>query len=212
METYSVRLKIGKYIAHPFWPETSQVVNVQKISGLNRVRSEDKREAALTSYLKKEGMTTKQYDALIAKSKRQWYRKNNDDDKSKIIIPMHQIFGMLVHGSMSAPAGCRVNPDNVRSVLQVSDFETNKVKADGVFSRYVLPTGPDGKPISNQRRLTENEYVEEVEAVGRVTFDQNEVKAAAVKELFEHSLHKNGIGASRKMGYGRGVVKTFTKA
>jgi len=212
METYRVTLKIDKYIAHPFWNETSEIVNIQKVSGVNRVRSEDKRDAALTSYLKKQGMSAKEYDALVEKSQRQWYRKKNDDMKSKIIIPMHQIFGMLVHGSMSAPAGCRINPDNVRSTLQVSDFETNKVKSDGVFSRYVLPTGPDGKPISNQRRLTKNEYVEDVEAVGKVVFDPNEVKADAVRELIEHALHKCGIGASRKMGYGRGVVAKFERA
>jgi hypothetical protein len=156
-------------------------------------------------------MDIKQYNELIEKSKRQWYRKNHDNPKSTIVIPMHQMYGMLVYGAMTAPAGCRVNPDNVRSVMQVSDFVTNKTKCDGVFSRYVMPKGPEGKPISNQRRLTENEYVEDVEATGKITIDPNEIKGTVVKDLFEHALHRNGIGACRKMGYGRGTVVAFEK-
>jgi hypothetical protein len=33
MESFKVKLKVGRYIAHPFWSATDALVNIQKSSG-----------------------------------------------------------------------------------------------------------------------------------------------------------------------------------
>lgn len=210
MVTVQVKISIKKYIAHPYWSELAQVIDIQKQSGVNRVRSEDKREAALANFLKKQGKTKEEYDALVLKSKRSWYRKNNDDLNSPIVIPSHQFSGMMVQAAMSAPAGARIDPTELRSIIEVSDFVTTKTKCDGVFSRYIMPKDGSGKPLSNQRQLQTNEHLLDVEASGTLVIDTERAKVDSVRALLDHAVSRTGIGAARKMGYGRGKVVSFT--
>jgi hypothetical protein len=207
--TINVKIKLKRYIAHPYWPELAQAIDIQKQSGVNRVRSEDKRESALLNYLKKIGMSKEEYQALIEKSKRQWYRVDSNDPNTHIIVPAHQLSGMLVQAASSAPAGARVDPGELRSIIDISDFVTIKAKADGVFSRYIMPKDGTGKPLSNQRQLQSNEYLENVEATGTFVIDTERVKPESVKALLEHAIVRTGVGAARKMGYGRGGVVSF---
>jgi hypothetical protein len=207
--TVEIKIRLAKYIAHPYWGELAQVIDIQKRSGVNRVRSEDKRDAALSNFLKKQGMSKEEYDALVVKSKRPWYRKDNDDPNSPIVIPPHQFAGMLVQAAMSAPAGARIDPAELRSIIEISDFVTTKTKCDGVFSRYIMPKDGSGKPLSNQRQLQSNEHLLDVEATGTLTIDTERAKVEAVRALLDHAVSRTGVGASRKMGYGRGKVIQF---
>ena len=187
------------YIAHPYWPEREQVVNIQKQSGMNRARSEDKRDAALRRYLEKMGMSMKDYQKLEQEASNEWYR----DDADNIIIPRHHLSGCLVQACKTSPAGTRFSQDQLRSLLQISDFVTDRKTADGVFKRFVLPTDGKGNPISNQRRLTKNEFIGGFQAVGTIDFDKSDVSEKAVRELLQYAGKYVGVGASRKMGYGR---------
>ena len=187
------------YIAHPYWPEREQVVNIQKQSGMNRARSEDKRDAALRRYLEKMGMSMKDYQKLEQEASKEWYR----DDADNIIIPRHHLSGCLVQACKTSPAGTRFSQDQLRSLLQISDFVTDRKTADGIFKRFVLPTDGKGNPISNQRRLTKNEFIGGFTAVGTIDFDKSDVSEKAVRELLQYAGKYVGVGASRKMGYGR---------
>lgn len=211
MQSYIVTLSIRSYIADPYWPEQERLITIRKQSGVDRVRSEEKREAALENFLKKLGMTTADYKDLEKKSKEPWYRTVRGDESSPIVIPARQISGMLVHAASTAPAGARVQTDNLRSVIHVEDFVTDKKKADGIFARYVLPKDGKGNPISNQRRYMEDEYIQNVKAEGIVEFADS-MKPGNVKDLISYAVESVGVGACRKMDYGRGKLEKFEAA
>jgi hypothetical protein len=198
-------LHFRSYIAHPYWPERESVVNILKASGYNRVRSEDKRESTLMRYLEKLGMTMDQYQAMVVKANEQWYRLGNNGT-GKIIVPRHHFSGALVQACKSAPAGARFNEDQLRSLLDIRDFITDKTERDRVFSRFVLPKDGKGNALSNQRTLRENDVIEDFDATGEINFDENDVKLDAVLSLLDYTGKYVGCGASRKMGYGRFTV------
>lgn len=209
MQQFSVTLSVRRYIADPYWPEQEQVISILKKSGSSNSRSaEEKREEKLATYLKTIKMSMEDFRALEKKAAEPWYRKVRGDANSPIIIPSRQLTGMLVHAASSAPAGSRMDCDNLRSVISVSDFVTNRTKSDGTFSRYVVPKDGKGNPISNQRRFMEDEYIEGFTAAGTVEFPDSK-KPENVKQLIVHAIESVGVGACRKMDYGRGAVEKF---
>jgi hypothetical protein len=211
MNTYDVEVALSKYIAHPYWPEQERLINIRKQSGVDRARSEDKREKSLNAFLKKIGMNAEAFKELERMANQPWYRVNRNDENSPIVIPKHQIEGMLVHAASEAPSGIRVPVDNLRSLIRASDFVTNRKKEDGKFERFVQPKDGKGNPLSNQRRFTVNPYISMFTATGTITFEETVVKAATAKDLLTYALFSVGVGACRKMDYGRGEVVRFEK-
>lgn len=200
-KTLKVKLYLGQYVDHPYWPELNQVIDIQKKSGVNRCRSEAKREQAIKGYLKKEEMTEAEYEALQKKANRKWHRKNDDDPTSPIIIPRHKIAGALVAAVKNATAAVRgkYNADSFRHTVRISDFETDKIKADELFDRMVkLET-------TNQRSRQVNEVVNNVTATGTMDVPAD-TKPDELKRLLNFALDQMGIGSCRKMGFGRGEV------
>ena len=194
------------YIAHPYWPERDMVIDVQKKSGANRQRSEEKRRAAIEAELNKRGMSYADYEAAMEKAADQWYRKG-----STIIIPRHQLAGAFVQVVKQSPKALRgdFSAENFRALVQIGDFETDRNTADGVFGRFVkLET-------SNQRSWQENEYIgiyldngATFLAVGTIAMHEKLEKT--VKSLLESALANVGVGASRKMGFGRGRIVSWS--
>ena len=226
----TLTLEIRSYTGSPYWPETNDRVTIEKRSGMNLGRtSEDKREEKLRRYLEKIKMPWADWQNLCRLSERPWYK---DAAGVSIIIPRHQLAGCLVQASKSAPAGARFDPEQLRSLIMVSDFVTNRTEKDGIWKRYVLPTDAKGNPISNQRRYTESEVigsedglaalginaaVDVCTASGTVSFDAGDVKEKAVLDLFHYAGKYVGLGGSRKMALGRFSVSvaasiTTTKA
>jgi len=201
--TRTATIQVASYIGDPFWTEMSELIDIQKKSGMNRARSEDKKEAALKAWLKKENITDAEYKALEALASRPWYRVDDRDQTSEIVIPRHHVAGMLVQACKSAPAGSKFKQDELRSRLQVSHFTTGKFQKDSDFVRYVK------SDLTNQRRLHEDEVLENFMAVGTIRFNSSITKEAAVKSLLEHGIVFVGLGAARKMGYGRGELVSF---
>lgn len=201
MHEMVLTLKFDTYIAHPYWPEREELVNLQKSSGINRARSEDKRDKALMNYLEKQGLGLEYYQRLQKLAAREWYRLDGDD--SEIIIPRHQLSGTLVQACKSAPAGARFDDESLRSLVQLSDLKTGKKAADEVFRRFVLPKDGKGNPLSNQRALRTNEVIRNFEASGTIRFDTNDVKQKSLESLLSYAGKYVGCGSSRKMGYGR---------
>lgn len=213
MTDYAIELAVRSYIAHPYWPEVEDVVNIEKKSGMNMARTADKRTAKLLSYLEASGMTRADYDRLVQLAGRAWYRVDDLDQKSEIVIPRHHLSAALVQACSDAPSGARIKVDVLRSVVTVLEpLRTGRHEASGVFRRFVRPTdAKTGRPLSNQRALRENQHLLDFTAVGTIGIDTKEVKWEQVKALLEYA-GKVGIGASRKMGYGRFEVSKFEAA
>ncbi len=146
---------MDRYIAHPYWSEREELIRIQRDSGMNRQKSDEKRAAALKAQLNKVGLSAEQYRELERKAARQWYRVGGNGDGA-IVIPRHQLAGCLVEAVGRAPRNLRgrFDKDSFRFMVQLSDFVTDKTDKDGVFDRYVK------LERSNMRNRQCNEYVE----------------------------------------------------
>ncbi len=200
----NVTIEFDRYIAHPYWPERETVIKIMKDSGMARQKSDDKRETALMNQLKKEGISKEEFERIKAAANRQWYRVNNNDQTSEIVIPRHQIAGSLVQAVGTATKNLRgkYDKDSFRSMVEISDFRTSKTESDGKFDRYVKLEG------SNMRSHQVNEYIQDFTAIGtfRVREDAN---LENLEHLLDTAVENIGVGASRKMGFGRGRVVLF---
>lgn len=204
-KTLALEVMFKSYLAHPYWPERERVISIQKSSGMNRQKSDDKRQAALKAQCDKEGITIAEFLELEKRASRQWYRAD-DDPTSEIIIPRHQVAGCLVEtiGRSTKNLRGHFTKDSFRHHVQLSDLRTGKFERDGVFDRYVkLET-------SNMRSRQVNEYISDFLASGTVNVDVD-VKVSDLSRLFAHAFAEIGVGAARKMGFGRGDLITLNE-
>lgn len=174
---------------------------------MNRARSEQKREDALKEYLRRNGYTLEQYAELERLAQRQFYTAGD----GTIIISSHQVYGCLIESARNISASQRpCDPNNLRHVLRVSDLRTEKTQADGTFKRLVMPKSGTGQPLSNQRALRMNDYIEDFEAVGSIRFFPEDLRNVdELPDFLSYAGQRIGVGASRKMGMGRFVVKSY---
>lgn len=209
MLTYDFTLHFAKgYIGDPYWPELEKLINIQKQSGMNRARSSANRRKALEEYLGTIGMTLIEYEALERAAKQPFYR----DAAGQIIIPELHVISFLVATCDQARSATRpCEPNQVRSRFVVTPWSTGKHAADGIWSRFAVVSAGTGAKLSNQRGLRESQYIADFEAQGSITFDPEFVDPATLQRAFEWGGMFVGIGASRKMGWGRFVIQKFAR-
>lgn len=210
MKSFKIEMLLNNYIAHPFWPETNLCIDIEKKSGVNRQKSEDKRKAALEAECGKREMTYADYLAAKVKATEQWYK----NEHNQIFIPRHQVAGALVQTIGTSPKALRgeFTKDDFRCAVQISDFVTDRTKSDGTFTRFVKLEG------SNQRSLQSNDYIgiyldkgTQVLACGTISLVSEDVKTqVTVKGLFNAMVTRIGLGAARKMGFGRGEIVNWS--
>src|SRR5262249_11535065 len=202
----------GKYIADPYLPEREELINVQKGSGMNRARSEQKRQQALSDYLKRIDWTPERYAELEQAANQPWYRQELGNPESPIIIPSHQYYGCLIETCKNISAVLRpCDANNLRYVLRVSDLTTERCCEVGVYKRLVMPKSVTGQPLSNQRALRSNPYIDNFSASGTIAYDDAQLSHAGetLEEFLSWAGQFTGVGAARKMGCGRFVVQSF---
>jgi hypothetical protein len=207
MSTLTLRCELAfeSYIAHPYWPERETVIRIVTDSGMNRQKSDDKRIAALKGELEKRALTMAQFEELKRRANRSWYRVD-DADEGQIIIPRHQLAGCLVQTVGTTPKAVRgrYEKDSFRHEVRLGDFTTGKYTCDDVFRRYVRlnPNVP--------RNLQENEVIRDFTAAGAVVIVAD-AKIEELKRLVAYAVRNTGVGAARKMGFGRAELKLFAE-
>lgn len=196
------------YIAHPYWPARERVITIQTESGMNRSRSEGKARQSLLDYLASKNLTLDEYTALVETASREWY---TNGDGSSIVIPAHQIYGCFGQTAAVATSAVRLaRPEQIRTVLHTSDWTTDKSQADGVWERFVpVKSGPGGK-LSNKRALRSNQYLGPCTASGQLTFSADVLREAKVRSFVEFAGREIGVGASRKLDWGRFAIHAWT--
>jgi len=201
MKTVSIAVYFQRgYIADPYWPARAKLIDVQKQSGMNRAKSDANRNKALEEYLRRNGMTLDDYRALEAEASRPFYM-NGD---GTIEIPELHVYGMLVAANDEARAATKCcDPDQVRSRFEVTTWATDRQKADGVWERFAQVSAGTGQKLSNQRGFRRSSYISDFTATGTIRFAPEYVKPDALRNLLEFAGEHVGIGASRKMGWGR---------
>ncbi len=213
-KTFKCVLEFQNYIAHPYWPERDRVISIDLKSGVNRLKNDDKKLAALKGQCEKEGITLDNYYALIETAKRQWYRADNNNQASKIVIPRHQLAGCLVETIGRTPKAIKgkYEKDSFRALVQLSDFTTDRTEADGVYGRFVKLEG------SNKRDFQRNEFIGVHFKEGLLFTARGSVeveptaKVDDLRRLFAYAVEEIGVGAARKMGFGRGRVVELTES
>lgn len=162
---------------------------------MKRVRSEQKAARALADYLSGHGMTMDDYQALQVLAERPFYTA---DGTGEIIISEHQVYGVLAQAASLASASVRLaRPEQIRTVLQVEDWRTGKTEPDGVWERFVR------NPLTNQRGLRSNPYLSDFDATGELRFSEDILDQDKVRRFIEFCGREVGVGASRKLGWGR---------
>lgn len=193
------------YIAHPYWPEMAKLIDIQKSSGVNRAKSDKNRREALEQYLKSKNLTLADYHKLEKQAAEPFYRA--DGPASEIIIPVNHVQSFLVAANDEARSRTRCcEPDQVRSRFTVSAWSTGKKKSDGAWERFVTVTAGTGAKLSNQRGFRSNEFISDFTATGTITFSPDFVSIEALRSLIIWGGENVGIGACRKMGWGRFVL------
>ena len=195
------------YVGHPFWAEREKLINIQKESGMMRSRTMQNRANALEQYLRDKGLGLKDYEELKARADRPFYF----NAKGEIIIPILHLEGCLVEAAYEAKSALRLcEPKLIRVLLRLSDFRTNKTVEDAQdWSRFAVVTAGTGAKLSNQRALRENKVLHNFEAQGNIAFRPDHVSPDRLKSFLEFAGWYCGVGASRKMGFGRYEVTRF---
>ncbi len=215
---YDVEVRLHSYIAHPYWPERERIINIIKESGMSRARSTANRHKALEEYLKANGLTVADYERLEKLAARPFYTAGE-----RIIVPELHVMSMLVHAdSEIRAAGRPVPPDQIRSRLHAGDWLTDRTARDGVWERFAVVTAGTGAKLSNQRALRVNDYIgvppgeilepkAGVKATGVLTLNPEIVAPQKLSDLLTWAGENIGIGASRKMGWGRFSLVSFAE-
>jgi hypothetical protein len=107
-----------------------------------------------------------------------------------------------------APAKLRI--PNLRVAVRASDFVTTKYAPDGNWERFAVVTIGTGAKASNQRGYRSNAYICDFRATGSLDVEPEMVEPDALLRLLEFAGRVVGIGASRKMGWGRFTVEVPT--
>lgn len=105
--TLQAVIEIERYASEIYWPELCDKIDIEKKSGMNRQKSEEKRDQALSAYLQREGITADEYETICQKAMRPFRRVNDDDQKSEIVIPENHISACLVQTIRTTPKSVR---------------------------------------------------------------------------------------------------------
>lgn len=216
MISYQLEVEIHSYIADPYWPERERVINIQKESGMNRARSSANARKALEEYLRANEMTLADYDALVALAERPFYTLDGGGPEDTIVIPRKQVTAMLVAACDTARAAFRpCPPEQVRVALRTSEWRTNCTVSEAQpWERFVVVSSGTGAKLSNQRGLRRSLFIgadppddcqptKPVVATGTISINETMVRPETLAKLLEYAGESVGIGASRKMGWGR---------
>jgi hypothetical protein len=188
------------FIAHPYFPEVYKLIQIEKESGVNRARSDANKRRALEAYLTEKGMTLDHYEDIKSRAARPFATS----DSGEIIIESDKILSALVNADDVAPRNMRI--DSIRTTLRASDFLTGKNAPDGVWERFAVVRSGTNK-LSNQRGFRSSAYISNFTADGTIEYDAEMVNPKTVVALLQFCGRKVGIGASRKMGWGRFTVE-----
>ncbi len=186
------------YIANPYWPEMARLIDIQKKSGMNRARTEEGVNKALRKFLETLDMSYNDYLQLHEQAHRPFHLNG----ASTIVIPGDIFLSCLVNAAYVATSAIRLaKAETIRTLLKASAFDTGKTAPDGVWERFAR------HEATNQRGLRTNPYIKDFTATGEVTYPKDLVKPETLVRFIAFAGSDVGIGASRKMGWGRFKVQ-----
>lgn len=189
------------YIAQPFWPALNELIDIHKVSGYNRAKSETNRQKALNAELEKRNLTVADYEKIKVSSQQAFHLAPNTGE---IIIPPRNFYSFINNACQEAPKGVpRIGQKGLTFVALHIDppgIHTGKQKPDGWFERFVK------MEESNQRSWSRSPYIKDFEAKFTMLVDETIISVKDLKALVSWAGKYIGIGAARPQGYGRFTV------
>ena len=205
----SARFTKPGYIAHPYWPEMNHIIEIQKKSGMNRAKSDANRRKALEEYLKNNAMTLADYEQIEKLAQRPFHT----DPVGNIVIPSEKVSAFLVNTTDELRSASRpCEPDQIRTRIRVSFWATGKNTPDGIWERFAVVESGGGLKLSNQRGLRRSFYIQNFTATGTIEINPEFVKPDVLERAIKWGGENIGIGAARKMGWGRFTLEKFEEA
>ena len=205
MVNVEVSLTFDKYIAKPYWPEISSLINIGK--DVHPKLGDAKKAQAIVASCEKRGVTPEEYAQMLVKSKQPFYTIDGARD-SEIVIPSRIWHAFINNTSQSAPkAIAKVESKGLTFIgIHVADgfLRTGKTEADAQkFERFVK------MEESNERKWSVDYYIENFTATGVLQVDVDNITPATLRKLFEFGGKYYGIGSARPQGYGRFTVAAW---
>lgn len=213
----SLTIDLHSFLAHPYRREMNALINITKESGMNRARSTANARKALEEHLRSIGMTLAEFDALKGQANDPW----TVDAEGRIVIPRLNVTSMCVAMCDEARAAQKpCPPAMVRTALRPSAWSTDAEPTDAhVWERFAVVTAGTGAKLSNQRGFRSNEFIgadppeggptKAVTAIGTFDINPDMVRPEILASALSWAGDRIGIGASRKMGFGRFTVVAF---
>jgi hypothetical protein len=215
MRTFEATIHLRSFIAEPYWPELFERIDIEKKSGMNLKRLSQLRRQALEEELKARGLTLPEYERLCELGSRPWHL----DAEGRIVHPADKVASFVSHTTQRMTSGSRpCDPDVVRVAIVPSAWRTGVDPAHArVWERFAVrhDSGRGNKKLTEMRMARRSHYIGaeppfELEPAGdkivftaRFELDDSMVRPDNVAEMLRHGGEKIGIGACRKMGWGR---------
>jgi hypothetical protein len=196
------------YVGHPYTPDMYRYIEITKLSGMNRARSTANRRKALEEHLNQIGMTLADFEELERRSKIAFTYEDGF-----IVIPAHHVQSFLVATCDEIRSASRPSPpEQVRSRIRVTGWRTDKTEPDGNWERFALVATGTGAKLSNQRAFRTNAYITGFKARGEMSINADFVDPKTLEAAIRWGGENVGVGASRKMGWGRFSLEAFAPA
>ena len=177
-----------------------------------RARSAANRRKALEEYLRANGMTLADYDELERLANRPFHV----DERGCVKVPKASVEAMLVATCDTIPSAGRPCPASmVRTVLRADEWRTDTPASEAqTWERFAVVASGTGAKLSNQRGLRRDLYIgleppaevpptSKVVATGTLDPHPEMVRPEVLRRALDYAGEWVGIGASRKMGWGR---------
>jgi hypothetical protein len=202
LTTKTLTLEVKRYIAHPYWPEVHWLFSLDKAALIHPKHSAAKKDQILQAHCKNEGIAWQ--DVLDARTKiatEQWYK----DTDGNIIVPRHHLVCSWIQSLRNHPMKKQIKVEQFRTFCNCTDGIVTPAKkvCDGKFRRYC------SSEESNLRRLQEHEEIRDFQVTTEVTFMANILTTKELTNLIKFAGVYFGMGAARKMDYGRYMVVSF---
>jgi len=202
------------YIAKPFCPELSTVINVAK--DVHPKLGEAKKQQAVLAALEKRGLTKDEWDTIQELAKRPFYTIDGTR-KGEIIIPQRIFRSFLNHASMKCPKAIPSIKERGMTFIAVTveshgkhggaHFLTGQTEKDAIeFTRLVK------LEESNQWTPATDLYIRDFEASARIGIEEEVITSEDLKKLTEWGGYWIGIGSARPQGFGRFTVTQWEAA
>lgn len=189
---YKVTVHLTSYIAHPYWPEREKLINITKESGMSRARTAENRRKALDSYLASAGLTRADFEELERLASRPFHTHDGH-----IIVPELATCDRIVSRDRPCP------PEVARTLIRPTPWYTDRTDADGTWERFAVVSSGTGAKLSNQRALRADPYIKDASATGTLDIEDSAIRPDVLWKALTWAGTNVGIGASRKMGWGR---------